>query len=465
VLPFAKRQPRIKSESDLVNTGEIEIVDERLIRSTRPQLDRDPVTRPVTAVTLPRARVQAIRETRPLVSQPAPDSSTRIAVSKPSSRRLPPAPDSSARWDRRDSGRNDEMRNNRQPEMRTETLIPPSAPRPPEPSVDDEDMTRLLSYRPRYVAAPASSRRPAAQWAMAPVMTVEAEARSRVQPTTVPPPPSARSLSPAHPSPMTATTPSSRAPDSLRPVAMPTAADSGPHEPPPTSITMRTHVLHGRPTATWAAALVVLGVFVGLGSAVYARGDAAGIAASWFGSARTASANQPVADSFSQTQALTPASTPAPGAAGRITAPVVAAAPAIDRPLLEHATEPGAPSDPLAALMQAPVRGESAKAVSSRPTFVAPGSSYSPPPVHHYAAAARPAPSPPSAPPAAPASIALASASQDASPAMALAAPPPPPAPKATSKSRSSKKANDDDMQAASASDALARAQLEAALR
>ena len=45
------------------------------------------------------------------------------------------------------------------------------------------------------------------------------------------------------------------------------------HDPPATVITTRTRVL-ARPTVSWAAALVAMGVFVGLVTAVVARGDA-----------------------------------------------------------------------------------------------------------------------------------------------------------------------------------------------
>jgi len=473
VLPFAKRQP-LPSERDVLDTGEIEVIDERFLRSTRLQLDADPttLTAPVTAVTLPRARVQAIREARPGhhggkpqapgADRTSPDSSMRAPVSQPHSRggpppssRRPPSPnswtDGSARFHRDAADRHAA-----DCERRSEELIPPSRPRDPLVSVDDDDMTRLLSYRPSYIPAPPSSRRPQhPQWAMAPVMTVEAEARSMAQLSIPTPPPSARSLTPVRP--LAATAPSSRTPDSLRPVAMPLADGSGPHETPPTSITMRTHILHGRPTATWAAALVVLGVFVGLGS-MYARGNAADLAAStaaWLGSDRVSAAGQPVAeDSFASPPAAAPPVAPAPA---------VAAVPAVERPAVEPrpATDPAAPSDPLAALMPAaPTKGgdSASKPAPSRPTFVAPSS----PPVHHWHAA----PVPPPAPPPAPA-VVMASASplpQDTTLAAAPAAPPPAPT-KATSKSRSKKVNSDDDMQAASASDALARAQLEAALR
>jgi hypothetical protein len=470
VLPFAKRQPRTPSECDLVHTGEIEVVDERALRTTRPQIDT--VTHPFVAVPTPQPRARVIHETRSVIVPPSPDSSTRIPASRPSrptpippsSRRPPsPSPDSRVQFNPRGADRADSVRGYVRSEMRSETLLPPRMParvRPPEPSVDDEDMTRLLGFRPSYIPAPASSRRPQA-WAMAPVMTVEADARSTLQPRVMPPPPSTRTLGSdrgAHA--VTATTPSSRAPDSLRPVAMSAATgsvlDTGPHEPPPTSITMRTFAVQGRPTATWAVALVALGVFVGIGSAVYGRGDAAdaaSAAAIWLAPGRTAAAGQPVqaTDSF--------ASPPPP--------PVVAVAPAVERPAerpsIEQHSEPG-PSEPLAALMQAPAHGEHGEAApkaASRPTFVAPGSSGS---SHH--SSFRAAQSQPREPAAA--APAAASPAQEPVPALAAApgaaSPPPPPASRSTSRSRS-KKASDDDMQAASASDALARAQLEAALR
>jgi hypothetical protein len=322
-------------------------------------------------------------------------------------------------------------------DKRSETLLPPSIRsdvRVTEESVDDEDMTRLLGFRPSFIPTPASSRRPQ-PWGMAPV-TPHAD---------------------------TATSPSSRPPDSLRPVAMATAAglsalDTGPHETPPTAITMRTYAVQSRPTATWAAALVVLGVFVGIGSAVYGRGgaaDAAAAAATWLDPGRAAAAAQPpraLVDSF--TSPPPPASPPPVVAASPAPGPVVEH-PVAERPAAEHSGEPAA--EALAALAQAPAHGEhgeSVKAAPSRPTFVAPGSHWS----HH--SVARPAAPPPSREPEP--VVAAAAAAQDATPA-ATPAPPPPPAAKATS--RRSKKGSDDDMQAASASDALARAQLEAALR
>jgi hypothetical protein len=483
VLPYAKRHPRLTPSIDCeaVGTGEIEIQDCDLVRATQP--DRDPPTNSGTEVTLPRPSShlngranghvnggrtgRAPRSAPYTVSPVSPDSSTRIAVS---SRHLSvptptPTPDRSSRFDSRfDAWAT-------RPPARTETLLPPSSARDMLPSVDDEDMTRLLSYRP-HAASPPSSRRPA-PWPVAPVMTMDADARARDLPSTIPPPPSSRSLASGGRV-LRLTTPPSVGPDTLRPVAFQQESERS-SQPPPTSITMRTHVLHGRPTATWAAALVVLGVFVGLGSAVYARGDAGTAAADWLGSAKASAASQPVADSFADRgpshASPVPASPPSPVAAVPVTPAAPAAAPVADRPVEHAASDHPAsePSDPVAALMQTPSRGEAPK--SSRPTFVAPGS-YSPPVRHRSHAAA---PSVSEAPPALAAAAALppapaaqaplaslAAPAEDKAPA-AAPAPPPPPAPKAT-KGRG-KKASEDDMQAASASDALARAQLEAALR
>ena len=45
-------------------------------------------------------------------------------------------------------------------------------------------------------------------------------------------------------------------------------------DPPATVITARTRIVAARPTVSWAAALVAMGIFVGLVTAVVARGDA-----------------------------------------------------------------------------------------------------------------------------------------------------------------------------------------------
>lgn len=63
-----------------------------------------------------------------------------------------------------------------------------------------------------------------------------------------------------------------QAPASLSPMAMPSTFDSEPHiHPGATVLTART--LKARPTASWAAALVAMGIFAGLVTAAVARGD------------------------------------------------------------------------------------------------------------------------------------------------------------------------------------------------
>jgi hypothetical protein len=316
-----------------------------------------------------------------------------------------------------------------------------------EPSVDDEEMTRLLSYRVHH-DAPVSSRKPS-PWPMAPVMTVEVDSRARVAP--LPPPPSARSLAPTH---VTST-----GPDSLRPVAF-APGDRSSDVPAPTAITMQTRAIEGRPTAAWAAALVVLGAFIGLGTAAFGRGNPSGLAstaATWFHGATTSTASQPVEDSFAKPPEA-PRTPPPPvvAAASPPPAPSVIERPAAERAADHPSSVASPPSDPVAALTGG--SAESAKAPPSRPTYVAPAgySHFS----HHsskpHVSLEPSAPTPPLPAPLA----ALVPAADDSASSKSVA---PSSAPK-TAKTHG-KKATEDDLSAASASDALARAQLEAALR
>jgi hypothetical protein len=466
VLPFSKRRQE-PSVSDVVVTGEIEVVRER--RSAPPPSSRRLVD---------------------------PDSSTRIAVAKPRSRRVAPEPFL-----------------DEEPfycvEARQPTIVPPSSKSnlPDLLADSDDDMTRLMPHRARLALA-TSSRRPAP---FVPPPTPTPPLSSAYTPT----PPSSR---PIHPDSRLAitmppegrqsdrlpTTPQprtlavlpvrtvtreearaahlERAPDSLRPVAMTAmvgAEISGKHEPPPTSTTMRTHILTGRPTMSWAAALVVLGVFMGVATSLYARGDGADIASSISSSLaqpspQHAAASQPIAENPAPQPPAQYAAAPMPTMFA--TPPLSGAT--IDRGIehADRATDHSAPSDPLAALMDTRATGDIALH-GSRPTYVAPGSTtpvYTPPAKHwsaprHVAErvterVAEPAPPPPPAPAAAPAPAAP-------SPALVAAADPAPqpaaPAPKSSSKSKSKRGGGggDSDLASASASDALARAQLEAALR
>jgi hypothetical protein len=371
-------------------------------------------------------------------------------------------------------------------------------PRPPLPSSSDEEMTRLMPMRPYRPAEPhptfSSTRRPPA-WQMnpAPPMAVDEPSRTLVRPPSVPPPSSQRTIGATFHAPkapqvprearltqeVRATRPvESRpvedrppSPDSVPPVAFSTTLASGsprgssPSTPPPrpnmpgTIITARTRMKPGRPTAVWAAALVAMGVFVGLASAVLARGDADSLVdttASFVDPARAAGA--PGAGSQLAAQAAQPM-----GQAMAALAP--------SSPLTPGYVQPAAASPDKAkatATNDMPV-------ADSRPdrlppsAYAAPASraTYVPPSTHHAwksVAAAKPVATPAAAPVAdAPdAKEAAKDAAKSELTAKAFAGLNTP-APKATKSRRHG--ATEDDMESASAADALARAQLEAALR
>jgi hypothetical protein len=331
------------------------------------------------------------------------------------------------------------------------TILPPAAPyaSSPESSCDD-DMTVLWMPRPAPSRAVAPTRRSSAPPPAAVSFSNSLENEMRLACSGSP------GVWPRPPAPVEEPASERRAPDSLRPVAMAAMAavdgadQSGRHDlPPPTSITMRTHVLTGRPTLTWAAALVVIGVFVGFGTSLFAAGEAGRTAgaAAWTGTERVAAAGQPATVSFTAEGAAPrsvsfssdvpakPATAPALTAEALQPAKIAAAAPVVPAATAtstawapvttpDHA-QPQDP-DPIVAIE---AKHEAAPRSASRPT-------YSAPPRH---AAPRPTP--------------------------AVVAAAPPPAPKPAAAPAHSKKGTDADLQAASASDALARAQLEAALR
>ncbi len=95
-------------------------------------------------------------------------------------------------------------------------------------------------------------------------------------------------------------------PASLAPMAMPSVDSDHRFNPGATVLTSRS--LAGRPTVSWAAALVVMGIFAGLVTAAVARGDLAG-------DAKVAAASQPAVQQVipSQMPATSPAANPAAG--------------------------------------------------------------------------------------------------------------------------------------------------------
>ena len=196
-------------------------------------------------------------------------------------------------------------------------------------------------------------------------------------------------------------------------------------DPPATVITARTRIVAARPTMSWAAALVAMGVFVGLVTAVVARGDADTLidaAASFVDPSGAHAYAAGVQVSGVQTKAEEPRT---------------AVASSVDTLVAE----------PSAAAMPRVAFGDTAAAapLPPRPAPVA----YAAPVVHHVASrrvSARPSDEPPREERVAAA----------AKPAAAPKAAPPPP---------KTAKASDDDVESASAADALAKAQLEASLR
>ena len=237
-------------------------------------------------------------------------------------------------------------------------------------------------------------------------------------------------------------------------VAAPRSAkhDSDPRmEIPAAVITTRTRILRPKPTASWAAALVALGVFTGLVTAVVARGDADSLidaTASLVDPSQPqhlTSAGQPSAPTTTPIIAAanacgaeSPASTvqvsgitvgnPPPVAAKA--EPVAAAAPVAALPPADTAKRPEPPKPPPIAWAAPPRPAPQPMAAAPAPRPQAPA--YTPPaPQPQQVAAARPAPKP-------------------AAPAAAAA-----PAPKA----------GGSEMESATAADALAKAQLEASLR
>ena len=310
---------------------------------------------------------------------------------------------------------------------------PPSArPRVFARSSSDDEMTTLLprkgmtfSSRPPAPIAPvpmpklASSRPPRA-------MLEEPPTRQFVRPSAPPP-----SVSPVAGPPRASNKPPSpqlaqqheRA--ALKPQPVPVVAESKSDpriDPPATVVTARTRIVAARPTMSWAAALVAMGVFVGLVTAVVARGDADTLidaTASFVDPSGGHAAGAGVEASSVQTKAeerrTTVLSTidtllpePSPGDTRTASADTTTASPLPPRP--------------------APV------------AFAAPA-------VHRTPAwhpAARPA------------------ASHEDKERVASAKPAP--APKAAPAAKSSR-ASDDDVESASAADALAKAQLEASLR
>jgi hypothetical protein len=310
---------------------------------------------------------------------------------------------------------------------------PADRPRVFSRSVSDEEMTTLMPRKgplAQLVQSPASQR-PARR----PVM--DEPTRHFVRPPAAPPAPppptpvafpkaSVQNL--ARPAARPAAARQEMVPPSIAPVAMAPKQDSDAKiDPPGTVITTRTRIISPRPTVQWAAALVAVGVFVGLVSAVIARGDADSIIDA------TASFVDP-----SSTHAAAGSGNAVAGVQTKFVQPSPVIAAVVDTMAQSKDDEPKS-----VALSDLPT-------ASPQPPKAAPVA-YAAPIRHAW-----------HAPHAAPAPAHVEKADKPEKEA-AVAQAPAPKAPKAAA--AAPKKAAEDDVESASAADALAKAQLEASLR
>jgi hypothetical protein len=324
--------------------------------------------------------------------------------------------------------------------------------RPRMESFSDEERTTLMQRTPS--SGHLVARRPASSPPPAP------PARARANPSSRPPPapPSARPSQRVFPPKPTMDDPTKTAyaapsPMFTLPVSqmvipgpprMPSDAPPPPVvasvPPPPMStgdlpaavITSNTKIIAGRPTASWTAALVAVGVFAGLVTAVLARGDGDALLANLVDPGHKAAAAQLAAPpSVSMPVATTVSITPV------IAAPAKVACADDAKPQAGN-TAPTVIADTKGVDVTADKKVETKAETAKAETKVEPKAAPKPAPKAFVAAIAKPAAVAPKVDVAKPAAVA-------AKPA---------PAPKKAA----------DDVESASAADALAKAQLEAAL-
>ena len=236
------------------------------------------------------------------------------------------------------------------------------------------------------------------------------------------------------------------APSSYAPVAYsmsPAKSDSDPRiDPPATVITTRTKVLTGRPTLSWGAALVAMGIFGGLVTAVLARGDGDALVdatASFVDPAHAAHANA--------------AQAPA------VETKLATATPMLQSPAPAPVAAPPAPAE-LGVI--APTATPAADPVAAKPA--AASMAYSHP---AQAAEKKAEPKVAEAPRAAPAPVAAKAAIKPWTPPARPAVAPPAEKAEKTTTAKADKKGNasKDDLASAKEAQKLADAQLEASLR
>jgi hypothetical protein len=368
VLPFTKRSARPEEASDLINTGDIEVV------------------RPAAA--------------RRISSFPAP---------------------------------------------------PAERPRVFARSMGDDEMTMLMPRKGQLAALDARAQ--AFVQSAAPVrpsnrpraVLEDPPTRQFVKPGAPPPSVSPIAMSPSHNARALARATSS-APKASR-SAPPPAISAAPKsdsdvksDPPATVITTRTRIIPARPTVSWAAALVAMGVFVGLVTAVVARGDADSLIDATASFVDPSGNHMAAAGAVGSTSNLqTKFVTPNPVAPSTPDTTLVTKGEG-EMKAVALADLPSASPLPQRA---APVAYAAPRAAAPRTVWVAtrpaPKPAAAPAPVQHEERVAKAEPAPKKEAP-------VARSARAAAPAPAG-------------------KASDDDMESASAADALAKAQLEASLR
>jgi hypothetical protein len=287
------------------------------------------------------------------------------------------------------------------------------------------------------------------------------------------------------------------APKLVQPIPSPSAAiavasASASGDVPAAVITTRTRAIKGRPAVSWAAALVAMGVFTGLVSAVVARGDTDALLEATASFVDPAHGSKAAAAVAAPAMAMAPAMLSDKGAAADKSSSLTSTTPNA-APAATSCT--GTPEPPKTVMAETKASSAPLKVVEARPEAVKPVVASAPrmeapkveapvadapKPEPRVAFAARPAPKP--APVAAAASedkpvAVVRREPKPAAPAVVAERPEraeraekadkPEKAEKPGKAVASSKKptASDDDLESASAADALARAQLEASLR
>jgi len=427
MLPPSKRPPRSNDPSEVIRTGDYEVVDasapspkRRANVSERPHFaaaplevddeDRTLLFKGSTRSMLPpRPQTPAAM---PVIAKPSKAPSTRALV-RGSER--PPSPQS--------------LRGSERPPG------PESLRGGPRGRVDNEDRTILR---------PTSTLPPQLQ---------------RMAPAAPPKPASARppAMMPTPYVPMKPIDPGTTAP----PVAInaPGGTDSRDSEPPSSVITARTRVLRSKASASWAIGLMAIGAIVGLATAIVAHGDADSVldAAAGFvdpahspvAHANGAAAQAAVLPSFVETKHAVPAGTdqnPAPGAC--LDGPAASATVSVSTPVVINAPPPAQTRAPEA---------KTASLAGADPSAAAHATPPKPAPIAFAAPVkAAPAPARPAAPPR---------EAAQTSGWLANVTPPGAGAPLVRGSRAAAAPKAGGDFESAAAADALAKAQLEASLR